>query len=259
MEDTMVNLSQLELFINHYLQSDRIEDASLNGLQVQGCDMVQRIVLGVSANLALFEKAVSLQAQAVLVHHGLFWEKSDLRLKGVLGRRVAYLIHHNLNLLAYHLPLDLHPEVGNNAGLIRLLPVESVQPFGEYHHIPIGFKGELNAPMALDEIRSMIENALQIKALKSYRFGSGQIKRIGVISGGAPEILNQAINLGLDLFITGEVAEYSQELCREAQIDYLALGHYNSEKMGVIQQGSGATRSKDRPCAWVQNSRAHEV
>lgn len=233
----MVKTTDLESFINHYLRSEQIEDASLNGLQVQGTESIQRIVLGVSANIALFKKAQSLQAQAVIVHHGLFWEKMDFRMRGVLGQRVALLMKYDLNLMAYHLPLDLHPQIGNNISLLQLLPVETVQPFGVYHHIPIGFQGTLKEAITLAEIQAILEKSLQGSVLKSYNFGPTTISRIGVVSGGAPEILRQAIDLRLDLFITGEVAEYSQELCHEGKINYLAMGHYTSEKLGIINLG----------------------
>ncbi len=230
----MVQREELEQFLNEYLNSDKINDYSLNGLQVEGKNEIENIITGVSANLSLINTAIEKNADAILVHHGLLWTKMDFRLKGVYKNRITKLLEHNINLFAYHLPLDLHPEVGNNISLIKMLPYENIKSFGNYNGIDIGYQCNLQKLLSLGEISDIYKKNLDNNPIVVYDFGPEKIETVGIISGGAPELVNEAINKKLNLYITGEVTEYVQELCREAKINYIALGHYASEKFGVI-------------------------
>jgi dinuclear metal center YbgI/SA1388 family protein len=219
-------------FLNKYLNVEKIKDVSANGLQVEGRQNVQSIVFGVSASGRLFEQAVKNKADMVIVHHGIIWDKS-FRIKGYVKRRIKLLLDNDINLLAFHLPLDKHAQCGNNITLLKYFNVKNVKPFGIYDGNTIGYKADLTKALTLKRIAGVFRKKLKSNA-KCAAFGPEKIKNLAVISGGAPEIINQAIEENLDLFVTGETREYAWELCRENGLNYMALGHYNSEKAGIL-------------------------
>jgi len=218
-------------FVNDYLQISAVPDSSLNGLQVEGRDTVRKIVFGVSAGLELFKKAKAAGADMIIVHHGLLWGKEQA-LIGAFGLRVAFLLQNQISLLGYHLPLDKHPKIGHNALLLKSLKAKNIRPFASYHGQEIGFWGQIK-PQSLKSVVSQLEHTCQAQAL-TLDFGEKKISKVGVVSGGGWSMLPDAINLGLDLFVTGSVDEPVQEMCREGRINCAALGHYNSEKIGVL-------------------------
>ena len=226
----MVNCEDVIHFLDTYLDIAHIPDASRNGLQVAGTPRVGSIAFGVSASLEFFRKAVAAGADLAVVHHGLLWGKEQ-PLTGLFRERVAFLLKHDLNLAAYHLPLDKHPVVGHNAVLMRAIKAERVQPFGEYHGQQLGFSGIVNA--RLEDIITRLETFCQTRA-KLLAYGPKEIGTVAVVSGGAGDLLPQAIGKKVDLYITGVLDEPAQEWCREGHINCLALGHYNSEKAGVL-------------------------
>jgi len=227
----MANCEDVIQFLNTYLKSLQIPDASYNGLQVAGAKQVNRVVFGVSASLELFRRAQKAGADLIVVHHGLLWGQEQ-PLTGLFRERIAFLLKHNLNLAAYHLPLDKHPVVGHNACLLRSVKAKEVRPFGQYHGVDIGFEGRVpNRPLA--SIVQQLESYCQTKA-QVFAFGPQKIKSLAIVSGGAHSLLPQAIEKKLDLFVTGVVDEPVQEWCREGHLNCIALGHYNSEKPGVL-------------------------
>ncbi len=217
-------------FLNEYLHSAEIPDSSRNGLQVEGRARVRKIVFGVSAGLELFKKAHAVGADMIIVHHGLLWGKEQ-PLTGTFGRRIGFLLRHNISLLGYHLPLDKHPQIGHNALLLKELHAKNVHSFGSYHGQDIGFCGEIN-PAPLSSVVRKMEHFCGAKACL-LPFGPRKIRTVGAVSGGGWSMIPDAIALGLDLFITGSLDEPAQELCREGALNCAALGHYNSEKPGV--------------------------
>ena len=210
--------------LNKLLQIDLTPEQ--NGLQVEGVNEVRKIVFGVSANMSLFDKAVKKGAQMIIVHHGLLWGHEQ-KLTGVFGARIRFLIKNDLNLVAYHLPLDKHPTLGNNVGLAKLLGLKNLKPFGTYKGLKIGFKGNFAKTKSFDSI---------LKALggEGLNFGPKQIKTVAIVSGGAHDMLEEAIQEKADLYICGSRDEYVQELAREGKINFIAMGHYNSEKLGIL-------------------------
>ena len=210
--------------LNKLLQIDLIPEQ--NGLQVEGAEKVKKIIFGVSANMALFEAAVKENAQMLIVHHGLFWGHEQ-KITGVFGKRIKFLIKNNLNLVAYHLPLDKHPVLGNNAGLAKMLGLKNNQPFGTYKGLKIGFKGTLAKGRSF-------ANILKMLGREGLNFGPKIIKTVAIVSGGAHDMLEEAIREKADLYICGSRDEYVQELAREGKINFIAMGHYNSEKLGVL-------------------------
>ena len=226
----MVKCDEVISFWNTYLSSATIADASRNGLQVLGPANVRKIVFGVSASLALFEAAAQVGADLVCVHHGLLWGHEQA-LTGLFGKRVQFLMQHNMGLAAYHLPLDKHPKIGHNACLMRSLKATRVQPFADYHGVTIGYAGQL-ANVSLEKVVSALENFVHTQA-SVLAFGPKKIKRVGIVSGGAYSMLPQAIDQQLDLYVTGVLDEPAYEWCREGHINCIALGHYHSEKCGI--------------------------
>ena len=226
----MVKCDEVLNFWNTYLDIARIPDASHNGLQVQGPQDIKKIVFGVSACKELFEQAHASGANLICVHHGLLWGQEQA-IAGLFGERVKYLLTHNLGLCGYHLPLDKHPEIGNNACLMRALNVQEVRPFGQYHGVEIGYAGRVQAsPLA--QVTQTLEQFCGSKA-QVFGFGPQTVQTIGVISGGAYSMLPQAIEQKLDLYVTGTLDEPVYEWCREGHINCMALGHYASEKCGI--------------------------
>lgn len=227
----MANCEDVIRFLDTYLSSPQVADASYNGLQVAGTAQIKKIAFGVSASLELFRRAKAAGADLIVVHHGLLWGQLE-PLSGIFRERVAFLLKHNLNLAAYHLPLDKHPVVGHNACLMRAVGAKRLLPFGLYHGTPIGFKGRV-AAASLPALVKKWETYCQTKA-QVLAFGPKKIKSLAVVSGGAHSLLPQAAAQGLDLFVTGVLDEPVQEWCRESHISCVALGHYNSEKPGVL-------------------------
>lgn len=196
-----------------------------NGLQVEGKEEIKRIVFGVSANMALFKEAVKEKADMIITHHGLIWDKS-LKITGVFGKRVSFLIKNDINLAAYHLPLDKHPVLGNNAQLAKLMGLKNIKPFGNYHGLDIGFKGELKPAIHIEKLCAKLNGECLL-------FGREKVSSVAVVSGGAHNMTEQAVNAGVDLYVTGSRDEYVVEYCREAKINFIAMGHYNSERLGI--------------------------
>jgi len=209
-------------------------DASLNGLQVgKPGKEVNRIVCGVDASLATFKKAAEEKADALFVHHGLFWGK-PLAISGMHYQRIEYLLKHDIALFAAHLPLDAHSTLGNNATMASRLGLINVEPFGAYHGVHIGFRGELTEALTAEQIATKLDLSSET-GLHILPFGKDRLKRIGIVSGGAPYEVQEAIELGLDAYITGETAHAMHPVCQEAQITMISGGHYATEVFGVQQ------------------------
>lgn len=226
-----VATAQLVRYLDTYLEAGAVSDYGPNGLQVEGPAAVRRLVTGVSACHELFVRARELAADAVLVHHGLFWRGTPYPLVGVQYRRVAELIRSGLALLAYHLPLDRHAEVGNNALAARALGLEELQPFGMHEGVAIGWQGAFPDAIGSDELARRCH---ELYGQEPLVLGPQRpVRRVGIVSGGAQGDLPQAIAAGLDAFVTGEASEWVTNLAREAGIVYLAAGHYASERLGV--------------------------
>lgn len=207
-------------------------DYSLNGLQVGRKELqVEKAAFAVDACMASFRRAAEEGADLLCVHHGLFWG-TPLAVIGDHYHRIKFLLDHDIALYAAHLPLDMHAEVGNNAGLADALELHNREPFGLYHGIKIGIKGELGEPADVDSILKRI-GLNRDDALGVLDFGTREIKSVGIISGGADKEVSQAIDEGLDLYITGELGHQVYHSCLESGINLIAGGHYHTETFGV--------------------------
>jgi len=227
---------ELSDFLEKYLKTDDFKDDCPNGLQVEGTTEIKKIFTAVSASVELFEIAASQKADAVVLHHGLIWYFERPVYKGGYRERIRILLENNINLYGFHLPLDAHEEVGNNAQLCRKLNVENVQPFGDIKGQYIGMKGEINKidkQLFFDKIKKMVSRDPLI-----FDYGPDQIEKIGVISGGAQKYVNQAVSAGLDVYLTGEVSEHIMHYAKEEKIHFISAGHYATEKFGIIALGN---------------------
>ena len=229
----MAQLTSLIADLDALLEPAEHQDMGPNGLQVPGVAEVAKVVTGVSAQRALFERAIELDAQLVLCHHGLFWDFLPTGLTPVLAERLRLLFRHDIGLAAYHLPLDAHPEVGNNALLARELGCEAHERFGGISRLG-RFGGE-----GLDAA-SLFARVAEVTGREPLVFDGGpaRVRTIGIVSGAAAKWLPQAIAAGLDAFLTGEPAEHVMADAREAGIHFIAAGHYATETFGVRALGN---------------------
>ncbi len=215
------------------LQPARFKDYGPNGLQVEGRPEVARIVSGVTASRALIEAAIAEKADAVFVHHGLFWRGHDGRLTGWLRQRVALLIEHDINLFAYHLPLDAHPEFGNNAQLGRVLGLAADGRFGEQD---LGFIGQpdggaLSAHALAERVAQRLGRTPTLVLPEAAH--DRPLKRVAWCTGGAQGYFEAAIAAGADAYLTGEISEPQAHYARECGVAYLACGHHATERYGA--------------------------
>jgi len=213
------------------------KDYGPNGLQVEGRREVRRIVTGVSACVELFERAHRAQADLVLVHHGVLWDAMGAKpIVGYHYRRLAALVEAGIHLLAYHLPLDRHPELGNNALAAKRLGLFSLEPFADYHGAPVGFRGAYPEPVDPEELVRRCRDLFRQEPL-TFLAGPRAITSVGVVSGGAQGEIHAAIDAGLDAYVTGEASEWVMNVAREAGIHFLACGHYATERLGIRALG----------------------
>ncbi|WP_457565491.1 Nif3-like dinuclear metal center hexameric protein [Caldithrix abyssi] len=223
---------KLLTYLNRFLKSDEFNDICPNGLQVEGKKEIKKIVSGVSACVELFEKALALNADTVLVHHGIIWNFERPVYQGSYKKRVKILLENDLNLLAYHLPLDAHEIVGNNIQIAKQLELLDIQPFGDYKGTAIGFSGEIE-PISRKKFFNRIKTLINENAL-IFPYGPEKIRTVGIISGAAQKEIQQAVLKGLDVYITGEVSEHIMHYAREEGIHFVAAGHYATERYGII-------------------------
>ena len=229
-----MNREQLRNALDTLLDAARFRDYCPNGLQVEGRADVRRVVSGVTASLALIERAVETEADAILVHHGLFWKGDDMRVVGPKKKRLELLLKHGINLFAYHLPLDAHAELGNNAQLARHLGFRITGRFAEQE---IGFLGELATATPAEVLAAKVSEVLGRKALVVGPL-ERVVKRIAWCTGGAQGYFEAAIAAGCDAFLSGEISEQTTHTAREAGVPFIAAGHHATERYGV--QGVGA-------------------
>lgn len=229
--------------LNALLDPARFEDYGPNGLQVPGAPQVDTVATGVSAHLELFERAATENAQLLIVHHGLFWGTSPGPIDAALKRRLKILFDADIGLAAYHLPLDAHPELGNNALIAKALGAESLEPFALHHGEPIGFIATLpgDRPGEDDGIpaHALITRVRELTARDPLVFDAGPptIRRLAIVSGGGADYIADAIAAGADALLTGEPVERVMSTAREAGIHFIAAGHYATETFGVKALG----------------------
>ncbi len=231
----MIDRQHLLQTFDALLQPERFRDYGPNGLQVEGAAQVRKIVSGVTASRALIEAAIAVQADTIFVHHGLFWRGQDGRVTGWMKQRLALLLAHDINLFAYHLPLDAHPELGNNAQLGLALGLSASARFGEQD---LGFIGARTGDQGEASFSSASVLALHVEKVLNrpvtlVNKTQAAIKKIAWCTGGAQSYFEAAIAAGADAFITGEISEPQAHLARECGVAFIACGHHASERYGA--------------------------
>jgi len=227
----MVKLDELVTYVDDLLEIDRFSDYCPNGLQVAGRPVVRRLISGVTASQALLDAARERGADVLMVHHGYFWRGEDPRIVGMKQQRIKTLLEAEMSLLAYHLPLDAHPVYGNNAQLARCLGFVTEGQFGQQEPA-IGLYGHLPETTSPDALSQHIEQVLQRKPLH-IAGGASVIRSIAWCTGAAQAYIEQAAELGVDAYLSGEISEQTVHVAREAGIHYFAAGHHATERYGV--------------------------
>jgi dinuclear metal center YbgI/SA1388 family protein len=223
----LADRDEILAFANELLDLDAYPDYGPMGLQVAGAQEVDRLACGVSASLELFERAASSGAQMLLVHHGLLWDREPRVIDDAARRRLQALFDADMTLAAYHLALDAHPEVGNNALLARELGIEPSEPFAG-----IGFGGPLEEAASIDEFAARVRDKVGGDPIV-FAHGPERIERAAVVTGGAARYVADAARHGYDLFLTGEAAEPTLHAAQELGIHFVAAGHYATERIGI--------------------------
>ncbi|THF61683.1 Nif3-like dinuclear metal center hexameric protein [Pseudothauera rhizosphaerae] len=224
-----MQLEALRTYLDELLEAPRLKDYCPNGLQVEGRPEVRRVLCGVTASQALLDRAVAGSHDALLVHHGYFWKGEDGRVTGLRRRRLKTLLSHDISLFAYHLPLDVHPELGNNAQLGRLM---GWLPEGRFADQDLGWTGRLPHPETATQVSRSLAARLGRDPLL---VGDGErvVRRVAWCTGGAQGYFEQAIAAGADLYVSGEISEQTVHLARESGVPYVAAGHHATERYGA--------------------------
>ncbi|PXX18355.1 dinuclear metal center YbgI/SA1388 family protein [Nitrosomonas ureae] len=225
---------ELENHLNQLLDIPHFQDYCPNGLQVEGCSNIHVVVSGVTASLDLLQAALAAKADAVLVHHGYFWRGEDMRITGIKNRRIALLMNHQINMFAYHLPLDAHPVLGNNAQLGQKLGFVENGRFGGQD---IMMRGELKETMNLAALGDRISQTLLRKPMIIGDLNKN-IQHIAWCTGSAQNYFDAAILQGVDAYLTGEISEHNVHTARESGVAFIAAGHHATERYGVQALGN---------------------
>lgn len=236
----MLTNIELEQILDEKLNSKAISDYAPNGLQVEGKREIRKIITGVTASLPLIEQAVKHHADAILVHHGYFWKSESPCIRGMKGKRIKQLLTHDINLFGYHLPLDMHPELGNNAQLAQQLGIQNLTNLEDSPN-SVAIYGELAEPISAAALAQKLEALLNHQVILCdefvAEFPQKPIKTIGICSGGGQGYIDLAATKGLDAFISGEISEQTTHSAREQGIYYFGCGHHATERGGVKALG----------------------
>lgn len=232
----LADRNEIVSFLDKTLDTFAIKDASCNGLQVQGSAKVDKVGLAVDACMETYQLATENKCQMLITHHGIIWNGLK-SISGTVYDHIHYLMQNGLNLYASHLPLDLHPQVGNNIQLAKLLRLENLKPFGMYNGIQIGYEGTLKAKTDRNDLVHQLCASLDTECTV-LPFGKEELHSVAIISGGGAKELSEAIQKGVDCYITGEPIHENYHAAMEAGINVIYAGHYHTEKVGVQALGA---------------------
>jgi dinuclear metal center YbgI/SA1388 family protein len=245
-----VDNGQLLAFLNELLQPERVRDFCPNGMQVEGTKQIKQLVTGVTASQDLIDEAIRLKTDAILVHHGYFWKGEDPCIKGMKKQRLGALMANNINLYAYHLPLDIHPTLGNNAQLAKLLGIRVEKGLEVGNAASVAMRGNFETPLDPTQLSRMIEMKLGRKPLHEAS-STKQIKSVAWCTGGGQSYIEMAAEQGIDAYITGEVSEQTIHVAREMGIHFYAAGHHATERYGAKALGEYIAQELDLAVQFV--------
>ena len=227
----------LQQVLTEILQPERIKDFCPNGLQIQGSDNITKIITGVTASQALIDAAIEKGADTILVHHGYFWKNESYCITGMKHKRIKALLDNNINLFAYHLPLDIHETLGNNAQLAKLLDISITGPLELDNPVSVSIQGEVAEVMSGEQLATKISTTLNRQCLHIPASSNKPIKTIAWCTGGGQDYVELAAEQGIDAFITGEVSEQTTHIATELDIHCFAAGHHATERYGIKALG----------------------
>ena len=262
LSNTTISAQALTEFCDEYLSAAAFKDYAPNGLQVDGGRPIQRIVTGVTACEALIDAAIADKADAILVHHGYFWKGEPAPITGMKGQRIRKLMQHGISLIGYHLPLDAHPRIGNNAKLAELLDMSIIGALYPSESHPVGNISNCT-PQNAQSLITQITDALGRLPLhisahyqtsdsnRSDTQNNRLIERVGICTGGAQDMIEQAALMGCDAFISGEISERTTHIARELGIDYFACGHHATERGGIQALGELVAQQFGLPVTFI--------
>ncbi len=228
-----MQLHEFENYLNTLLKPEQIKDFCPNGLQIQGSDNVAKVITGVTATQALIDQAIAEKADALVVHHGFFWKNESYVIRGMKHKRIKALLENNINLFAYHLPLDIHPTLGNNAQLAKLFSINNVAPLEQGNALSVAVRGDFVDELNPQILEQRINEKLNRNCLHIAPPSNKPIKTVAWCSGGGQGYIELAAELGIDAFISGEVSEQTTHVAREMDIHFYCAGHHATERYGA--------------------------
>ena len=240
----MTKLQDIIQWCDQTLKSSEFKDYAPNGLQIEGKTEVRKILAAVTASQDAIDAAIRENADLLLVHHGYFWKGEAYPITGMRGKRIKSLIQHDISLLAYHLPLDSHPSLGNNAAIADLLKLERIETLDPSERHPIGNIGYLNQPMPVEEFKKFVSEKLKFDAIH-LPADKTMIEKVGFCTGGAQDFIVKAAEQGCDAYISGEVSERTFYEAKELGVHYFACGHHATERYGVQRLGQAISEQFD--------------
>jgi dinuclear metal center YbgI/SA1388 family protein len=242
---------ELEQYLQNLLQPAQIKDYAPNGLQIQGREEITKIVTGVTASQALIDRAIEEKADTIIVHHGYFWKNESYVIRGMKHKRIKALLNNDINLFAYHLPLDIHPTLGNNAQLARLLDINMTGPLEIENPMSVAVQGELPENCTGSQLAQLIDDKLNRTCLHIAPPSNKNIKTIAWCSGGGQDYIELAAEQGIDAFISGEVSEKTTHIAHEMNIHFFAAGHHATERYGVKALGEYIAKEQNIEVVFV--------
>ncbi|WP_448547144.1 Nif3-like dinuclear metal center hexameric protein [Thalassotalea fusca] len=229
-----MKLSVFERELNALLSPNRIKDFCPNGLQIEGKGTINKVVTGVTATQSLIEAAIAREADALVVHHGYFWKNESYVIRGMKYQRIKALIDNGISLFAYHLPLDIHEELGNNVQLARRLNIGDINPLEIGNELCVSLQGSFAKALTGDELKTKIDSVLARECLHIAPPSNKSIKTVAWCTGGGQGYIDLAAEQGIDAFITGEASEQTTHVAREMDIHFFAAGHHATERYGAM-------------------------
>ncbi|MGB2739480.1 MAG: Nif3-like dinuclear metal center hexameric protein [Cognaticolwellia sp.] len=228
-----MQLHEFENYLNTLLKPEQIKDFCPNGLQIQGRDEIKKVITGVTATQALIEQAIAEKADALVVHHGFFWKNESYVIRGMKHKRIKALLANDISLFAFHLPLDIHPVLGNNAQLAELFSINNVAPLEAGNPLSVAVRGDFSKALSAQVLEQRISEKLNRTCLHIAAPSNKAIKTVAWCSGGGQNYIELAAEHGIDAFISGEVSEQTTHIAREMDIHFYCAGHHATERYGA--------------------------